>query len=133
MSNPELRLIQGEDSPINRFKSFVISHSFRLENDVDILRSGTYSLNDPDQLVPVDKVEFKLMDVDGDGSHSYSINLSRHDTRESLKVYKVWYDDNPEEPTFYDEAVIAINETEAERIIDKLSRAEEAGRLILMY
>ncbi len=126
MPGPELRIIQGEDSPINRFKSFVLAHTVELEIQRDVIRLGTYSLKDPTQLVPIDEVEFKVMNVDEGNSYYIKLNVSN---AVEPTAYEVWYDDDSIEPHFYNLTVDPISEAEATQLVTRLTEAEAAGQL----
>jgi hypothetical protein len=130
MSSPELRLIYGEDSPMNRFKSFVISHSIELEHPSVEKRLGAYSLADEAQLIPIDEIEFKV--INEDGADIYYIKLNKSTDPEDPTVYEVWYDDDPDEAQFYDISGNLISDTEASQLLTKLTEAQEAGRLFKM-
>jgi hypothetical protein len=125
MSSPELRLIYGEDSPTNRFKSFVTAHSSAEQTDTEIVRLGLFAFVDPSQIVPFDEVEFKVMDTEG--ADTFYIKLNRTETGATL--YEVWCDDSPSMPGFYDESLDSLSDQEAMQLVDKLAEAEHMGKL----
>jgi len=127
MPSPELCLVQGKDSIINRFKRFVVTHSIEIEFPTEETRLGSYHLSDATQLVPIDEVEFKVMDTEGASTYYIKLNISTDSIDPT--AYEVWYDDDPDGPQFYDKDVNPISDIEALQLITKLDEAEEAGRL----
>jgi hypothetical protein len=125
---PELRLIEGEASPVKRFKSFVVSHSFEQDNAFETIRFGLFELADPSQIVPFDEVEFKVMATEG--FLTYYIKLNRKD--KDYPIYEVWCDDEPTEIGFRDEGMGPVPDDEAMDLVEKLEAAEQVGKLTLL-
>ncbi len=122
---PELRLIEGEHSPRNRFRTFIETHSTAIEEPSELARYAIFTLaSDPGQYVPVDEVEFKVMRAGG--VRSSSVALSRGG---SFGVYEVVCDTDGLMPDFYDERRNEVPSEAAIQLIDLLAAAEQAGRL----
>ena len=125
MAGPELRIVKGDASPMNRFKSFVVAHSVETNDDFETKRYGRYLLTDTTQIVPVDEVEFKMLT--SEGADTFYIRLLR--SISDYPAYEVWLDDNPKQPRFYDDEFHPRAEKEADSLVTKLSEAEQTGRL----